>query len=320
MKKMLFVFNPRSGKGLIRQHLVTILDTFVKGGYEVTVRPTQAKNDAYENIRARCGDFDAVSCSGGDGTLNETIKALMTAEKRIPIGYIPSGTMNDFASSLGIPKDMPEAASRIAKGELVTVDTGSFNDEYFTYIAAFGAFTDVSYETSQQMKNMFGSLAYIMEGMKRLNTAKSYHVTVIHDGETIEDDFIFGMASNSTSVGGFKGLGGTEVFLDDGVFEVFLIKFPKNLPEFQFTINALLKREIDSKYFISFKASRVEFRSEAALPWTLDGEFGGNCQNVTIKNNYRAVDIFAPKPGAVIEGEVSESPSEESNESPKNIE
>jgi len=300
MKKLLFVFNPRSGKGQIRQHLLTIIDTFVKGGFEVTVHPTQAKNDAYEKIRVRCADFDTVVCSGGDGTLNETIKALMTSGQRIPLGYIPSGTMNDFASSLGIPKDMPEAAARIMDGRLVTVDAGSFNEEYFTYIAAFGAFTDVSYETSQQMKNMFGSLAYIMEGMKRLNTAKSYHVTVVHDGETVEDDFIFGMTSNSTSVGGFKGLGGNEVLLDDGVFEVFLIRFPKNLSEFQLTINALLKRELDAKYFISFKASQVEFHSDNDLPWTLDGEFGGNCRNVVIKNNYRAVDILAPAPETII--------------------
>lgn len=293
MKKLLFVFNPHSGKGQIRQHLMTIADIFVKGGYEVTIHPTQAKNDAYEKISSRCEDFDTVVCSGGDGTLNETIKALMTSGKRIPLGYIPAGTMNDFASSLGIPKDMQEAAVRIVDGNIVTVDAGSFNEDYFTYIAAFGAFTDVSYETPQQMKNMFGSLAYIMEGMKRLNTAKSYHVTVTYDGETIEDDFIFGMVSNSTSVAGIKDFGGTEVHLDDGVFEVFLIKMPKNLADFQFTINSLLKHELDSKCFVSFKASKVEFHSDSDLPWTLDGEFGGNCRNVTVKNNHKAVDIFA---------------------------
>ena len=254
-------------------------------------------NDAYEKVFSRCGDFDAIVCSGGDGTLNETIKALMKAERRIPLGYIPSGTMNDFASSIGIPKDMPEAAEVIVSGEPATVDIGSFNDEYFTYIAAFGAFTDVSYETPQQMKNMFGSLAYIMEGMRRLNTAKSYHVTVVNGDERIEDEFIFGMVSKSTSVGGFKGLGGTEVKLDDGVFEVFLIKTPKNLAEFQLTINAFLRREMDSEYFISFKSKQVEFHSDNDLPWTLDGEFGGNCRNVSIKNNCRAIDIFAPHLG-----------------------
>ena len=300
MKKLLFVFNPHSGKGQIRNHLMTIVDTFVRGGYEVTVHPTQAKNDAYEKISARCGDFDTIVCSGGDGTLNETIKALMVSNKRIPLGYIPSGTMNDFASCLGIPKDMPEAAERVIQGNLVTVDVGSFNEEYFTYIAAFGAFTDVSYETPQQMKNMFGSLAYIMEGIKRLNTAKSYHVSVTHDGNTIDDDFIFGMVSNSTSVGGFKGLGGNEVKLDDGVFEVLLIRMPANIAELQMTLNSLLRRELDSEYFISFKASEVSFHSEGDLPWTLDGEFGGNCRNVTVKNNCMAVDIFAPAPGTII--------------------
>lgn len=297
MKKLLFVFNPSSGKGQIRQHLMTIVDTFVKGGYEVTVHPTQAPLDAYEKISSRCSDFDAVVCSGGDGTLNETIKALMTAEKRIPLGYIPSGTMNDFATGLGISKNMIEAAAKIVEGGLVTVDVGSFNNEFFTYVAAFGAFTSVSYETSQQMKNMFGSFAYIMEGMKHINSAKSYHVTVTHDGETIEDDFIFGMVSNSTSIGGLKGLGGTEVLFDDGIFEAMLIKMPKNIAEFQLTVNSFLRRELDSKYFVNFKTRQVEFHSDGDLPWTLDGEFGGNCPNVSIKNNCRAVDIFAVSQG-----------------------
>ena len=300
MKKLLFVFNPQSGKGLIRQHLMNICDIFVKGGYEITVHPTQARNDAYEKIVSRSEDFDAVVCSGGDGTLNETIKALMTKNKRVPLGYIPSGTMNDFASCLGIPKDMPEAAERVVQGHTVTVDIGSFNEEYFTYIAAFGAFTDVSYETPQQMKNMFGRLAYIMEGIKRLNTMESYRVTVTYDGGTIEDNFIFGMVSNSTSVGGIKGLGGTEVKLDDGVFEVFLIKMPGSLQELHLMINSLTKREFDSGAFISFKTSEVSFHSENDLPWTLDGEFGGNCRNVTVKNNCKAVDIFAPQLGTVI--------------------
>lgn len=293
MKKLLFVFNPHSGKGQIRQHLMPIIDIFVKDGYEVTVHPTQAQSDAYEKIAARCDDFDTVVCSGGDGTLNETIKALMTRERRIPLGYIPSGTMNDFASSLGIPKDMESAAKIIVDGNIEQVDAGAFNDEYFTYIAAFGAFTEVSYETSQQMKNMFGSLAYLMEGMKRFNMIKSYHAAVTHDGETVEDDFIFGMTSNSSSVAGIKGFGGDEIQLDDGVFEVFLIKKPKNLSEFQFIINSLLKHDTSAKCFISFKASQVEFHSDEELPWTLDGEFGGNCRNVTIKNKRKAIEIFA---------------------------
>lgn len=295
MKKMLFVFNPHSGKGQIRQHLLTIIDTFTKGGYEVTVHPTQCRNDAYEKTSSRIEDFDVVACSGGDGTLNETIKAVMTSGKRLPIGYIPSGTMNDFASAIGIPKDMPAAAQKIVDGNIITVDIGSFNSEYFTYIAAFGMFTEVSYETSQQMKNMFGSLAYIMEGMKRFNMTKTYRVTVTCNGETTEDEYIYGMVSNSSSIGGIKGFGGDDILLDDGVFEVFLIKAPKNLQEFQFTINSLMKHELDAKCFTCFKASEVTFHSDNDLPWTLDGEFGGNCRNVTVKNNHRAIDIFAEK-------------------------
>ena len=295
MKKLLFVFNPHSGKGQIRQHLLTITDIFTKGGYEVTAYPTQCRNDAYEKIMSRGSDFDVVVCSGGDGTLNETIKSVMISGKRMPIGYIPSGKINDFASAIGIPKDMPAAAQKIVDGSLVTVDIGSFNQEYFTYIAAFGMFTEVSYETSQQMKNMFGSLAYIMEGMKRFNMTKTYRVTVTHDGETTEDEYIYGMVSNSSSVGGIKGFGADDILLDDGVFEVFLIKAPKNLPDFQFTINALMKHELDAKCFTCFKASEVIFHSDNDLPWTLDGEFGGNCRNVAIKNNYRAIDIFAEK-------------------------
>ena len=295
MKKMLFVFNPHSGKGQIRQHLLTIIDTFTKGGYEVTVHPTQCRNDAYEKISSRIENFDVVACSGGDGTLNETIKAVMTSGKRLPIGYIPSGTMNDFASAIGIPKDMPAAAQKIVDGNIITVDIGSFNSEYFTYIAAFGMFTEVSYETSQQMKNMFGSLAYIMEGMKRFNMTKTYRVTVTCNGETTEDEYIYGMVSNSSSIGGIKGFGVDDILLDDGVFEVFLIKAPKNLQEFQFTINSLMKHELDAKCFTCFKASEVTFHSDNDLPWTLDGEFGGNCRNVTVKNNHRAIDIFAEK-------------------------
>ncbi|MBQ8787453.1 MAG: diacylglycerol kinase family lipid kinase, partial [Oscillospiraceae bacterium] len=211
MKKMLFVFNPHSGKGQIRQHLLTITDTFTKGGYEVTIHPTQCRNDAYEKISSRIDEFDVVACSGGDGTLNETIKAVMTSGNRVPIGYIPSGTMNDFASAIGIPKDMPASAQKIVDGNIVTVDIGSFNSEYFTYIAAFGMFTEVSYETSQQMKNMFGSLAYIMEGMKRFNMTKTYRVTVTCNGETTEDEYIYGMVSNSSSIGGIKGFGGDDI-------------------------------------------------------------------------------------------------------------
>ncbi len=304
MKKLLFVFNPLSGKGLIKNYLLNIVDIFTQDGYEVTVHPTQAKLDAFQTVVSRGEDFDVIVTSGGDGTLNETITGLMNINRKIPLGYIPAGTMNDFASSLGIPKNMPDAAQKIVDGETADVDIGSFNDEYFTYVAGFGAFTDVSYETSQQMKNVFGSLAYIVEGLriKRLSNTKAYHVKISYDDTVIEDDFIFGMICNSNSVGGFKGLGGKDVLLNDGIFEGLFIKMPKSLSDLQSTINALISREMDSEYFYCFKTDRVELSSDSDLPWTLDGEFGGDCRSVVIKNNCKAVRIFTSPSNILLGG------------------
>lgn len=305
MEKLLFIYNPLSGKGQIRFHLFDIVDIFTRNGYEVTVHPTQAKLDAYQTVISRGGDFDVIVTSGGDGTLNETIKGLMESDRKIPLGYIPAGTMNDFASSLGIPKNMVKAALKIINGEKAEVDIGAFNDEYFTYVAGFGAFTDVSYETPQQMKNVFGSLAYIVEGLriKRLSNTKSYHVKVSYDDVVIEDDFIFGMICNSNSVGGLKGLSGKNVLLNDGVFEGLFIRMPKSLAELQATINALLTRDTESEYFYYFKTGYVECHSDDDLPWTLDGEYGGNCRNVIIRDKCKAVCIFTSPDSKLLGGQ-----------------
>ncbi len=304
MKKMLFIYNPHSGKGQIKSHLFGIIDTFTKEGYEVTVHPTQSKLDAYQTVVSRGSDFDVIVTSGGDGTLNETIKGIMQLNVKLPIGYIPAGTMNDFATCLGIPKNMPEAALKIVKGEVADVDIGAFNDEFFTYVAGFGAFTEVSYETPQQMKNMFGSLAYIVEGMnlKRLSNTKSYHVKLTYDGNDIEDDFIYGMVCNSNSVGGIKGLSGKDVLLNDGVFEGLFIKMPKSIADFQLTINALLARDMTSEYLYYFKTSEVEFFSEDDIPWTVDGEFGGNHSTGVISNKCKAVRIFTSPDSKLLGG------------------
>jgi YegS/Rv2252/BmrU family lipid kinase len=294
-KKALFVYNPLSGKGQIRFHLADIIDVLTKGGYDVTAHPTQAKLDAVDVVSAKGLEYDIVVCSGGDGTLNETIEGIMSLDERKPIGYIPAGTMNDFASSLKIPRNMKAAAETIVQNHLIKVDAGSFNDVYFTYIAAFGAFTDVSYETRQEMKNVFGRLAYLMEGMKKLNKIKSYHLKLKYNDVEIEDDFIFGMVSNSNSVAGMKGLSGKEVLLDDGIYECFFIRNPQNLIELQMTVNALLKRELDSEYFYFFKASEIELHCDEEMPWTLDGEYGGTLKDVSIKNNCQAIEIFVPQ-------------------------
>lgn len=246
MKKMLFIYNPKAGKAQIRNKLADILDVFTKGGYEITVYPTQRSEDAMEKTEKRSKEYDIVVCSGGDGTLDEVVTGMIRSGFRTPIGYIPAGSTNDFGGSLGLPKNMVRAAENIVNGNDFACDVGSFNEDVFVYIAAFGLFTDVSYETGQDMKNVLGHMAYLLEGMKRLSAIRSYPMRITYGDTTIVDDFIFGMVTNSASVGGFKRITGKNVRLDDGVFEVTLIKRPKNPIELNNIMVSLLNRDIDT--------------------------------------------------------------------------
>lgn len=290
--KLMFVYNPHAGKGLIKSRLAEIIDIFVKNGYEVSIHPTQKYNDAYEVVKKIGSEYDLVVCSGGDGTLDEAVSGMMEREKRIPIGYIPAGTTNDFANSLHISRNLLEAAEIAVSGGRFSCDVGRFNDDIFVYIAAFGIFTDVAYETKQEVKNILGHMAYILEGIKRLYAIKSYPMKVTHNEEVIEEDFIFGMVTNSRSVGGFRGMIGKNVTFDDGLFEVTLIKKPKNAIELQEVITALLMRESNSKHMYTFKAGKLLIESEEEVAWTLDGEFGGNHHEVVIQNEKQALDIM----------------------------
>ena len=292
MKEMLFIYNPNSGMGLLKPKLSDVLDIFVKGGYEVTVYPTQKYHDAVRKMGEYEEQYDLVACSGGDGTLDEVVTGMMKREKKVPIGYIPAGTTNDFASSLHISKNMLEAADTVVYGVPFACDVGVFNQDYFVYIAAFGLFTDVSYETKQSMKNVLGHLAYILEGMKRIFNIPSYRIKVTHDGETIEDEFIYGMVTNSRSVGGFKGITGKNVVFDDGKFEVTLFKTPRNPMELNEILGALALRKINPKRMYSFKTNEVHFETEEEIPWTLDGEFGGVHEEVVVKDCQKALEIM----------------------------
>lgn len=293
-KDMLFIYNPKSGKAQIRNHLVDILDIFVKDGYEVTVYPTQAQGDAIKKTTEKKDKYDIVVCSGGDGTLDEVFTGMMKCKKKVPIGYIPAGSTNDFAMSLNIPKNMVQAAEAVVDGETWAVDVGEFNEDVFAYIAAFGLFTEVSYSTDQQVKNMFGHIAYLLEGVKRLSAIKSYKLKVMINDEVIEDDFIFGMITNSVSVGGFHGITGNDIMMDDGIFEVTLIKRPMNPLELNRVIACLVDREVDSECMYCYKASEIHIESEEEVAWTLDGEFGGNHKDVTVKNLHKALEIRVP--------------------------
>ena len=290
-KKLLFIYNPRAGKGQIRNNLLDIIDTFVKAGYIVTARPTQYAGEAVGLAADRTAKYDLVVCSGGDGTLDEVVTGIMKSVRRRPIGYIPAGSTNDFAQSLNIPKNMAEAAKIAVSGRMFACDVGSFNEKTFVYIAAFGLFTEVSYETSQDVKNVLGHMAYLLEGMKRLSAIRSYPMRITYGDTTIVDDFIFGMVTNSASVGGFKRITGKNVRLDDGVFEVTLIKRPKNPIELNNIMVSLLNRDIDTDAMYCFRTSKVEITSAEPLPWTLDGEYGGTHTKVVIENICRGIDI-----------------------------
>lgn len=295
-KKMLFIYNPRAGKEKIRSNLLDIIDIFTKAGFEVTAYPTQAKGDGMKAVKERdAGYFDLVVCSGGDGTLDEVVTGMMRCEERIPIGYVPAGSTNDFANSLQIPKNMINAAQVIVEGENFSCDVGEFNDDIFVYIAAFGIFTDVSYETPQDIKNILGHMAYVLEGMRRLSSIKSYRLKVESRELSVEGEFLFGMITNSTSVGGFKRITGKYVQLDDGEFEVTLIKKPSNPMELNLIMVALINRNINADCMYCFKTSTLRITSEEEIAWTLDGEFGGRHREVNIKNQMQALQIKVPE-------------------------
>lgn len=291
MKKLLFIFNPHAGKAQIKNRLMQIIDIMVKGGYEVTAYPTQAPLDAQEMVKKRVADYDRIVVSGGDGTLDEAVTGMMLSGKKTPLGYIPAGSTNDFANSLKIPKDMVKAAEVAVSGQAFACDVGIFNGDPFVYVAAFGMFTAVSYRTSQEWKNILGHAAYLLEGVKSLTDITSYHMRVEHGDEIIEEDFIYGMITNSNSVGGFKNMTGKNVLLDDGEFEVTLIRMPKNIIELNAILASLTNLIDDTELIYSFKSSEIQFSSEEEVAWTLDGEFGGTHREVSIENMQRALEI-----------------------------
>lgn len=294
-KKLLFIYNPLSGKAQIKNHLCDIIDLFVKNEYEVTVHPTQFSGDAHEIAKEKASLYDLIVCSGGDGTINEVISGLMECEKRPTVGYIPAGTVNDFASSLGLSGNMLENASAIMEGESFACDIGKMNQRYFNYVTGFGLFTDVSYQTPQEAKNLLGRLAYLLEGAKQLGNIPSYRVKVEYDGKVIEDQFLLGLVTNSVSVGGFKNIVGRNHFLmDDGLFEVTLIRSPKKLTDLNEIINAILFNNENCDGLYCFTANHLKITSEESVPWTLDGEFGGSFQEVDIRNYQKAIQIMVP--------------------------
>lgn len=294
--KLLFVYNPRSGKGQIKNKLSEILNIFAGAGYEITVRPTQCEKDAYETIKNTGANYGMIVSSGGDGTLNESFHGIMEfpLEERPFFGYIPTGSTNDFASTLSISKNPVTAAKGIVKGKKFWCDVGKASTGYFAYVAAFGAFTNVAYDTPQETKNALGHIAYILEGLKSLANLESYRVKVQYVDEDrkireFEDEFIYGMISNTESVGGMNLLKKSEIDLQDGMFEALLVRNPENPIELQQTINALVTKDFSSDRFYFFRTNTVEFQGKSEISWTLDGEYGGTLKEMKIENIAKAI-------------------------------
>ena len=294
MNNLLFIYNPTAGRGQVAEKLSSVLDIFTKAGWLVTVRPTQSKGDATRIARELAPAFSRVVCAGGDGTLSETVSGLMDLDNPPLLGYIPAGSTNDCATTLGLPKIPRQAAIAAAQNGVPTpIDIGRLNGAPFVYVAAFGAFTKVAYATSQDLKKTFGHLAYVMEGIASLPTISPIHLKVEYDGGTIEDDFFFGMVSNALSIGGMRPPNSSNIVLDDGLFEVYLVKKPVTLADVANGFQAFLSMNPgDSGALIQFQTSRLVITGREPLHWTIDGEYGGAHQVSTVENCRRALTII----------------------------
>ena len=307
-KKILFVFNPVAGRSQIKNHMVDILQILSKAEYKVVCYPTQARGDARRIVREREDDYLYVVCAGGDGTLDEVVSGMMENPDKpfVPIGYIPAGTTNDFAASLHIPSDMIEAARVVANGRTFRCDLGLFNEsDYFTYVAAFGIFTGTSYSTPQELKNQLGHLAYILQGMTELGNMRAYHMQVVSEEKMIEGEFAFGMITNARSIGGFSNITGSEVDLQDGLFEVTMIRMPKNPLEMSEIIMSISNPAMNSDMVINFKTARVVLNCDESVAWTRDGEYAGAHRTVLLRACPGQLRILVPERYAGSPGTVS---------------
>ena len=295
MKKLLFILNPFSGQKRANRYLPEILQMFNQAGYEVTVHITSGHGDATLAVERQGADKDLIVCCGGDGTLNETISGLLTAGLNVPVGYIPSGTTNDFASSLKLSHNPIQAAKDIIEGEPVAYDIGKFGDRYFSYVASFGAFTKSSYAVPQTVKNALGHTAYILGGISELSQIRNEHIRMEIDGEVVEDDFLFGAICNSTSVGGIVTLDPNQVDLKDGKFEVLLVRAPKTWQEISECLLAVQKQQYNSAMMSFRSASRITVEADPEMPWTLDGEKEEGHDFVEICNLQKAIQIIQKK-------------------------
>ena len=289
---MLFVMNPYAGTRYAVKNVADIIAIFNRADYDVLAYMTAGQGDAIRITREKAKDVDLVVCAGGDGTFNETISGILQSGADVPVGYIPCGSTNDFASSLKLPGNVLQAAKAIVEGQPVTYDVGLFGDRYFSYVASFGAFTKASYATPQNVKNALGHMAYILGGISELSQIRKEHVRIELDDQTIEDDFIFGAVSNSTSMGGILTLDPKQVDMRDGKFELLLVRAPKNLAEIGECIQALQTQKYNCSMMTFLSTQNLTVYTKPEMPWTLDGERADGQEQIQIRNLHHAIRLM----------------------------
>lgn len=285
MKKLLLLINPVAGKSALRSQLIDIVDLFTKNGYTVVSVVTQSASHITDVIKDSGSDYDLIVCCGGDGTLNLTVDAMSKYAPSAMLGYIPCGTTNDFAKSRGISATPSNAARQIVEGTVHEIDLGFLGERPYAYIAAFGMLSEVSYETSRQLKKNIGHAAYVFEGIKSLSKTSSYSIKFNIDGEELEGDFMFGMFTNTRRIGGFQLPIIKEFMLDDGLIDITLVKYPKSSEDYSKLLNSFVIQQPDNEMVYQFRASSLHYVCDKDIPWTLDGEYGGSYreQSVQIK-------------------------------------
>lgn len=295
-KKLLIITNPRSGKGKIKNDLLKIIQIFSDANFDVSVYPTKKPGDATVKVQSlHNGDFNRIVVCGGDGTLNEVITGIMRKNLDCTIGYIPYGTLNEWSSGLGISRNTFTAAQDITTGVKTRLDIGKFGDKYFSYTASFGAFTEASYSAPQEVKNVLGQAAYFFEGIRSLSNIKPLHLKFTSDDREIEGDFLFGAVSNSMSVGGIVKFNDSVVKLNDGMFEVLLIKNPTTILQFQSIVDGILRKDLNRDGIEFFHTKEITVSGGTDVPWTLDGEFAEGQEEITLTNIPSALQLIVPR-------------------------
>lgn len=289
---MLFIMNPFAGMRKANRHLADIITIFNRADYDVRIYMTAGQGDATRLVRENAKDADVIVCAGGDGTFNETVSGVLESGADTPIGYIPCGSTNDFASSLHLPTNPVKAAQQIVEGSPKRYDVGKFGDRYFSYVASFGAFTKASYATPQSVKNALGHTAYLLEGIQEISQLKPSHVRIELEDRTIEDDFLFGAISNSTSVGGILTLDPKQVDMTDGKFELLLVRAPKDFLEVSECIMALQKQKYNCAMMTFLSAPKLTIYASSRMPWTLDGERENGHKKINVENIHHAIQII----------------------------